>query len=50
MVCFVDKKQIHWEANRDRWIKGYDKALGKKQNNKRQKQQKTGNKNKKQKK
>lgn len=32
--CFTGMKQIQWEANRNRWIKGYNKALGKKENKK----------------
>lgn len=32
MLFYVTgKKQIQWEANRNRWLKGYNKAVGKKE-------------------
>lgn len=32
MNTFLDAKQLVWEEKRNRWLKGFDKAVGKKGN------------------
>lgn len=58
-ILFLDAKQLDWEESRNRWLKGYNKAVGVKKkhqfgnkfksnvNSKRANVNKRGNKNKK---